>query len=334
MITRRTAVSLLPLALLPAQALADTPAPLAPGTPPPLAMVMNSGDATVSVINMDTRQVINTLPMLREPSHWALTPDRTKLYVTDASGNAFFIFDPITGAPMGHIRIADPYQLAYTPDEKYLIVNALRLDFVDVYDATTLQMVKRFHTGKKPSHLDYTPDSKWSFHSMQGSNTLSSFDLTTLTERWTVPIGDTPAGVLFHNGKILVCIMGENGIVEADPTTGKITRRQATGEGAHNIFLSDDHSTLYVSNRVGSTLSALDPVTIEVRRNYPIPGGPDDIGIDPQGNIWIALRFAEAVAIMDPATGKFDTIPVGRSPHGIFLNTEMHKKGKLTAQEL
>jgi DNA-binding beta-propeller fold protein YncE len=169
---------------------------------------------------------------------------------------------------------------------------------------------------------------------MQGADTLVSFDLTTLTTRWTVPVGNTPAGVLWHNGKILVCIMGENGIVEVDPLTGQVLRRITTGKGAHNIFLSDDRRALYVSNRIGGTLSLLDPATLELKRNYVIPGGPDDIGIGPDGKIWIALRFAEAVAVMDPVTGDYTSIPVGRSPHGIFLSTELARPGKLTAEAL
>ena len=324
MITRRIALSL-PLALLASPAFADAP---------PLAIVMNSGEATISVIDMTTRKVINTLPAYREPSHWCLSPDRSKLYICDASGNALFFFNPITAAPMGHVRLADPYQLGYTPDQKYLVVNALRINHVDIYDGVTLKLVKRFSAGKMPSHLDFSPDSRWSFHSMQGSNTLVSFDLATMTKRWTVPIGDTPAGVLWHNGKLLVCIMGENGIVEVDPLTGIIRRRVATGEGAHNVFLSDDRAALYVSNRIGGTLTLLDPTTLEVKRNYSLPGGPDDIGIAPDGKLWIALRFAEAVAVMDPITGDYETIPVGRSPHGIFLSTELAKKGKLTAETL
>jgi DNA-binding beta-propeller fold protein YncE len=327
MITRRIALSL-PFALLATRALGDTP--------PPIAIVMNSGEGSVSIINMDTKQVLGTEPMLREPSHWALTPDRSKLYVTDASGNAFFVFDPVTGAPEGHFRIADPYQLGYSPNNKYLVVNALRLNHVDVYDATSLALVKRFKAGEMPSHLDFSPNSRWCFSSQQKTNSLFSFDVETLTPRWTVPIGDTPAGVLWLNGKILVCIMGENGIVEVDPVDGHITRRQKTGDGAHNIFYDEDNHIIYVSNRgPGHTsLSALDPVTLEVRRTYDIPGGPDDIGIDPQGKIWIALRYAEAVAVMDPATGNYDTIPVGRSPHGLYLSTCLTRKGKLTAETI
>jgi len=40
------------------------------------------------------------------------------------------------------------------------------------------------------------------------------------------------------------------------------------------------------------------------------------------------------VAVLDPESGNYDSIPVGRSPHGIFLNTEMQKAGKLTAEVL
>jgi DNA-binding beta-propeller fold protein YncE len=283
---------------------------------------------------MDRRQVIGTVPTLREPSHWALSPDRSKLYIADASGNALFILDPLDAAPLGHQRIADPYQLGYTPDQKFLVVNALRINHVDVYDGATLALVKRFSPGSMPSHLDFSPDSRWSFNSCQGSNALVSFDLTTMTTRWTVKIGDTPAGVLWHDGKILVCLMGADGFVVVEPATGKILRHVKTGVGAHNLFLTDDRQTLYVSNRLGGSLTALDPATLTVRRTYTLPGGPDDIGIAPDGKLWIALRFAEAVAVMDPATGDYESIPVGRSPHGIFLNTEMRKAGKLTAEIL
>jgi YVTN family beta-propeller protein len=328
MLSRRTAVSL-PFAFGLSSFARASGDPL-----PPLAMVMNSAEASVSVIDMNTRQVIKTIPTLREPSHWALSPDRSKLYIADASGNALFILNPLTGDAMGSKRIADPYQLAYTPDEKYLVVNALRLDHIDVYDAVTLDLVKRFDTGSMPSHLDFSPDSRWSFNSCQGSDTLVSIDLQSMSIRWTEKIGPTPAGVLWLNGKILVCIMGSDHLVEVDPVTGEITRKIITGLGPHNLFLSPDRSVLYVSNRVGGSLAALDADSLTLQRTYPLPGGPDDMGIAPDGKLWIALRFREKVAVMDAASGDYDTIDVGRQPHGIFLNTEMRKAGKFTSEVL
>ncbi|MEA3124640.1 MAG: hypothetical protein QOD67_1659, partial [Caballeronia sp.] len=86
-----------------------------------LAIVMNSGEASVSVIDMTSRKIVRTLATLREPSHWALSQDRNKLYIADASGNALFMVDPRTGTALGHKVIADPYQLGFTPDHRYLV---------------------------------------------------------------------------------------------------------------------------------------------------------------------------------------------------------------------
>jgi streptogramin lyase len=55
-------------------------------------------------------------------------------------------------------------------------------------------------------------------------------------------------------------------------------------------------------------------------RSYSIPGGPDDIDFAPDGKLWITRRFAEKVAVLDPVTGQYQTVDVGRSPHGLFLN--------------
>ena len=58
------------------------------------------------------------------------------------------------------------------------------------------------------------------------------------------------------------------------------------------------------------------------------------MGVAPDGKLWISLRFREQVAVLDPRTGDYETIDVGRSPHGIFLNTEMILGGLLTAEAL
>ena len=296
---------------------------------------MNSGEASLSVIDMRTRKVVRTVPTLREPSHWALTPDNAELLIADSSGNALFSMNPVTGDPIRHRTIADPYQIGFTPDNKLLFVNSLRLDHVDAYEPGTYKLVKRLVVGSMPSHLGFSPDSKWSFHSMQGSNTLVSIDVSTLTPRWKTKLGSTPAGVLWHNDRVLCCVMGENYMAELDPVSGAITRRVRTGVGPHNVFVTPDRKTMYVTNRIGGSMVALDPVTLELRRTYPFPNmGPDDIGIAPDGRIWVALRFVETVGVLDPESGAVERIRVGRSPHGLFLNTELQSNRPVTAEIL
>jgi streptogramin lyase len=93
-----------------------------------------------------------------------------------------------------------------------------------------------------------------------------------------------------------------------------------TGKGAHNLFLSPDRKILWVNNRAGGTTVSLDAATLKLIRSYAIPGGPDDMDFAPNGRLWITRRWAEKVAVLDPATGSYETIDVGRSPHGIYLN--------------
>ena len=170
---------------------------------------------------------------------------------------------------------------------------------------------------------------------MQGSGTLVSFDLSTMAIRWKSKVGATPAGVLWHNGKVLVCVMGSDHVAQVDPVTGEVLRRIKTGIGPHNVFLTPDGSTLYVTNRIGGSLAALDPVTYALRRTYPFrAAGPDDISIGPDGKIWVSLRFHQQVAVLDPVSGNYETIDVGRSPHGIFLSTQMRRPGLITAETL
>jgi YVTN family beta-propeller protein len=308
--------------------------PISPAAEPPIAIVLNSGGATVSVIDMTSRTTLRDEPTFREPSHWALTPDRKQLLIADSSGNAIFFLDPATGAELGHKLIPDPYQLWFSPDGTYLTVTCLRLNHVDIYHAASLTLAHRFKLGAMPSHLTYTPDSKTVFVSMQDSGTVVAIDLASMTPRWTSKVGKTPAGVMWHDNVVLAAIMGSDHVAVLDPATGRITRTILTDKGAHNIFLTPDRTQLYVTNRVAGSLTVLDAKTLGFVKRIAMPGGPDDLCFAPDGKLWIALRFASRVAIHDPATGSTEHITVGRSPHGIFISTLLTDRPARAAMRL
>lgn len=285
-----------------------------------IAFIVNSGGASISVVDMATQKEVRRIPTLREPHHVALSPDGHSLLVGDTAGNQMMFLDPNTGAVQKRMPITDPYQLGFSPDGKFLTVNGLARNQVDVYDAASMKLVKRFPVVATPSHLTYSPDSSTVFVSLQDSDKLAAFDLRTMTEKWITPVGKTPAGVLWLNGKVLVADMGSDYIAVVDPATGKVEEHVHTGKGAHQLFLSPDRKVLWVNNRAGGTTVSLDSTTLELIRSYAIPGGPDDMDFAPNGKIWITRRWAEKVAVLDPATGSYETIDVGRSPHGLFLN--------------
>ena len=286
-----------------------------------LAFVINSNDASLSLLDLKTHQEIRRIPMLREPHHMALTPDHRSMVIGDTAGNALFFLDPQTGAVQRQAVISDPYQLQYSPDGRYLTVAGLARNQIDIYDAKSLALLHRIPARSMPSHLNYSPDSGRVFVSLQGTNALIAIETATGRVLWNTKVGRTPAGVLWNRGKLLVGIMGEAHFAVVDPADGHVERTIPTGRGAHTMFLTHDGKLIYATNRIDGTLTVIDLKTMAVLRSIRMPGGPDDLDFAPDGKIWAALRFAQAVAVYDPATGAVDRIPVGRSPHGIWLNT-------------
>ncbi len=286
-----------------------------------LAFVINSNDASISVLDVDTRRELRRIPVLREPHHMALSPDHRSLVVGDTTGNALFLLDPRTGDVQRQVSVSDPYQLAYSPDGSLLTVTGLARNQVDIYDARSLLLLHRVPASAMPSHINYSPDSSMVFVSLQQTDSVIAIATRTGAVIWTAKVGRVPAGVLWHDGALLVGLMGQGEIAVVDPADGHVRRLVPTGRGAHVMFVPPDGSVIYATNRVEGTISVLDPHTLAVIRTLHVPGGPDDIDFAPDGKLWTTLRWKQAVAVVDPVSGSVEMIPVGRSPHGIWLNT-------------
>ena len=285
------------------------------------AIVINSGDATLSIVDMARGTELRRIPVLREPHHVALSPDGRDLLVGDAGGNEMLFLDPQTGEVRRRLPMADPYHLLFSPNGRWLTVTGLARNQVDVYDAATMTLVKRHPVRTMPSHLAYSPDSSMAYVTLQGTNKVAALDMRRQEIVWTAEVGSTPAGIIWLNGRLLVANMGTDHFAVVDPVDGRVEQRVRTGRGAHQLFLSPDGKTLWVNNRVDGTTVSLDPRTLAVTRTYRVPGGPDCIDFAPDGKLWITQRFIQKVGVLDPATGELASFPVGRSPHGIFLTT-------------
>lgn len=282
-------------------------------------LVVNSGEASLSVVDLATQTERTRIAVLREPHHVMLTPDGQDLLVGDTVANEMLFLDPSSFAIRRRIPIADPYQLRFSPDGKMLVVNGLARAQVDVYEAGSYRLLHRFALKSMPSHVDFSPDSGVAFVSLQGTGKLAALDLRAMTVKWTADVGKAPAGVMWNKGRVLVAIMGSDDVAVVNPATGAVERRVRTGRGAHQLFASPDGKLIYVNNRVDSTTVTIDATTLAPIRTYKLPGGPDDLVFAPDGRIWFTLRFAREVGVLDPRSGAVQIIAVGRSPHGIFL---------------
>ena len=308
-------------------AVAQTSASTDSKAEPKLAIVLNSGEASVSLIDMPSRKVIKTVPVGKEPHHLMMTPDQKTLLIANAAGNDVVLMNPVSGELTGRIPdIIDPYQIGYSPNHKWFIANGNRLDRVDVYHAqgADLKLAKSIKLGKTPSHVAFTADSKTAFITLQDSSELAAIDLDTQTVIWKMPTGKVPAGVWMTPGDqyLLIGITGEDNVQVIDWKNRKEVKRIYTGKGAHNFRPLGDKKHVFLSNRIASTISLINMQTLEkVGDITGLPAGPDDMEITPDGKtLWVTFRFSKKVGVIDIPTMKLVTvIPVGKSPHGVFF---------------
>ena len=107
--SRRMAAGLLIVGVLAVAARAGTPTVSH-------AYVANSISGTVSVIDMATDQVTNTIPVGRHPVGIAVSPDGSQVYVANFLSGTVSVIDTVTDKVTGTIHVgASPVGIAVSP---------------------------------------------------------------------------------------------------------------------------------------------------------------------------------------------------------------------------
>ena len=299
---------------------------MAQSQPNPI-FVLNSLEASVSVVDPVTWKETRRIATGKEPHHLYLTPDEKSLIIANALSDSLLFVNPRTGEVQRTVRdILDPYQLRFSPDMKWFVTAANRLNHVDIYrwDGTNLVLAKRIATGKTPSHLWIDSKSTTVYATMQDSNELVAIDLVTQTLKWRTATGPMPADVFGtpDDKHLLVGLTGGDGVEVYDVSGLKPARVKvlATGKGAHAFRAAGDRRHVYVSNRVANTISKIDYQGMAVIEHYPAPSGPDCMDVSADGRyIYVASRWAKKLTVIDTQTRQVvRQVKVGNSPHGVW----------------
>ena len=324
-------------AALATPAQAQPAAPRVPGhgavqPPPPRrgapVFVLNSLDGNVSVI--DSRRWVETqrIPTGKEPHHLYLTPDERSVIVANAGSDSLTFIDPRTAEVQRTLRgILDPYHLRFSPDMKWFVTAANRLNHVDIYrwDGQDPTLVKRIATGRTPSHLWIDAHSTTVWSSMQDSDELVTIDLASQTLTYRTPTGKLPADIFgTPDGRhLLLGLTGGTGVEVYDVAGGKapeLVGKIATGKGAHAFRAAGDQRHVYVSNRVANTISSIDYHEMKAVETLPGPSGPDCMDVSADGTlIMVGSRWAGKLSLIDVRQRKVvHQVKVGKSPHGVW----------------
>jgi YVTN family beta-propeller protein len=309
----------------------STPKPPRLGAP---VFVLNSLDATISVMDPSTYAEVKRIPTGKQPHHFYLTPDERSLIVANSVSDSLTLVDPITAEVQRTITgVIDPYQLRFSPDMKWFVTAANRLNHVDIYHwqpqnkAEPMKLAARIPAAQTPSHLSIDQSSRFVYVSLQESDELMAIDLATQKPLWRIPVGRMPADVyLTPDGQHLLLGMTGDEVVEVYDVSqtatqaSRLIKRIKTGAGAHAFRSAGDGRHVFVSNRVANTVSKLDTVSLTVIESYAAPGGPDCMDVLADGKtLLLTSRWSRQLTVIDTTTKQVtQQVTVGRSPHGVW----------------
>jgi len=300
------------------------------GTDPSLVYVPNSMSNTVDVISQRTMKIVNQFSTGELPQHVTPSYDLKTLYVDNDVGNSLTPIDPRTGQPGTPIPVEDPYNLYFTPDGRFAIVVAERLQRLDFRDPHTMRLV---HSLSVPvcrgvDHMDFSADGRYAFASCEFSGRMIQVDLRTQQVVRTLLLAQgnaSPQDVkLSPDGRTLYAADQLNGgLWEIDPSTFRVIGLLKTGAGAHGLYPSRNAQVMYVSNRQAGSISVVNFQTRKVVDTWqlPMPASPDMGGVSADGRtLWLSGRYDAAVYAIDTGTGHLRAaIPVGDGPHGLCV---------------
>jgi len=297
---------------------------------PALVYVPNSMSNTVSVISQRTMKVIAQFPTGALPQHVTPSWDLKTLYVDNDLGNSLTPIDPRTGRPGRPIPVEDPYNLYFTPDGRFAIVVAERLQRLDFRRPGSMALV---HSLSVPvcrgvDHMDFSAHGHYAYASCEFAGRMIEVDLRTQTLMRTLVLnhGDSsPQDVkLSPDGRTLyVADQINGGVWEVSPVTFRVLGFLHTGAGAHGLYPSRDARFMYVSNRQAGSISVVSFKTRRVVKTWqlPLPASPDMGGVSADGStLWLSGRYNAVVYAIDTRTGHLRAaIPVGSGPHGLCV---------------
>src|SRR5205814_3300432 len=144
----------------------------------PLVYVPLGGEASVAVIDPHTFRVLRKFETGALPQHVVPAYDLRTLWVANDLGNTLTPIDPETGKAGEAVRVVDPYNLYFTPDGRYAIVVAERLQRLDFRNARTWRPHRSLRVPCSGiDHMDFSADGRYAVASCEFSGELLKLDV-------------------------------------------------------------------------------------------------------------------------------------------------------------
>jgi YVTN family beta-propeller protein len=190
--------------------------------------------------NTEVAQIteVTQIPVGEMPSYAVLTPDETKLYVTNMGSNTVSVIDTSQLKVIATVEVGkSPDHAAATPDGRLVYVTNGGSDSVSVIDTNQQQVVMTIPVGKGPHGVAVA--GKYVYVGNRGATTLSVIDPATNQVVRTVELGTSPEHITAApDGRYLyIGSNADKSILVFDTTTDRVTKKIKIGSEVHQIAL-------------------------------------------------------------------------------------------------
>jgi YVTN family beta-propeller protein len=293
-----------------------------------LAYVTNVQGDSISVINTETKKVIDTISVKENPDHIAVTPDGNKAYVSVWAGNtsAISVIDTRSRKVTDTIPLEElAYAIAITPDGSYAYVAGHGCVFI--IDTKTNAVVNQITIGDYNYGITISPDGSQAY--VAHLSNVSMIDTQNQTVVQTISVGSSfnfSDMIAFRPLSNEVYIAGFKVIKVINTTSGEVVSTIPISDRARpdGFVFAPDGTKAYVANfdeKSGlSEVIIIDTSSRSIIDSIRLDEDPTGIAITADGKqLYVGDFTYNRVWAINLQTRTRHTIPVKKSPYRIAI---------------
>ena len=282
----------------------------------PTAFVINYHSATVTPVNLASKQAGAPIRVGKDPRAIAITPDGRTAYVANSGSGTVTPINTTTGRAGRPIQVGrDPRAVAITPDGRTAYVANSGSGTVTPINTTTGRAGRPMQVGRDPRAIAITPDGRTAYALDWGSAAVTPIDTGTGRPAAPIPVGSYPFAITIgsHGSTAYVACYGSNTVTPIDIATGHPGRAIPVGQAPDAIAAAPGGKTVYAVGGDSDTLTPVATGTGHAEPAIPVGYSPAAIAIPRRGTTaYVVNTISGTLTPVSTRTGRAaPPIPVG-----------------------
>ncbi|WP_161495268.1 YncE family protein [Advenella sp. S44] len=282
---------------------------------------------SVSIVDVDTNQVVSRIQVADKPVFIAVTRDGKRGFVTHPDSGKISALD-LQGKHVSAVYDfpGEPFAAVLSADEQSLFVSDWKGNAVVRISTHDGIETGRIAVGDAPAGLTLDAACQRLFVADRGSATVSVIDTGAWKHLAGIPVGASPFALASHGNQVYVANVKDNTISRLEADSLKETWRVKMQSMPYGIAISNDGKQLWVTaqqkgvlQRIGSD-GSVDETLVKVGRY------PEGVAIA-GGRAYVATWFDDSVVVMDLEPGQvLKKIAVDAGPRIVVTRSRCKKE--------